>query len=90
VAQLDFVLEMAALDEPERYSFVRNGKETGRSAVSATLASWTDTLKGLLRTRYLEQIGIAAGNRAVAAYLARQRTGLKPGFTRKGKTIDDL
>lgn len=87
VAQLDFVLEMAAIDEPDRYSFVRDGKESGRSVASAALASWADTLKGPLRERYLEQIGIAAGNRAVAAYLARQRTGLKPGLTRRGKPV---
>lgn len=90
VAQLDFVLEMAALDEPDRYSFTRDGKETGRSTSTAALASWTDTLKGPLLARYLEQIGIGAGNRAVAAYLARKRTGLRPGLTRRGKPVDEL
>lgn len=81
---------MAALDEPDRYSFTRDGKETGRSITTTGLASWTDTLKGALRERYLESIGIAAGNRAVAAYLAKRYTGLKPGLSRKGKPVDEL
>jgi hypothetical protein len=85
IAQLDFVLEMAALDEPDRYSFVRNGKEMGRSETTTALASWTDTLKGALHALYLVQIGITAANRAVAAYAARKQSGLKPGFTRHGK-----
>lgn len=87
MAQLDFVLEMAALDEPDRYSFVRDGKASGRSEVPAAMAAWTDTLKGALRTRYLEQLGINTANRARAAYAARRRTGLQPGFTRKGKPV---
>jgi len=88
VAQLDFVLEMAALDEPDRYTFVRDGKETGRAVAAVSLASWTDTLIGPLRQRYLAHIGIAAANRAVTAYAARQSKGLKPGFTRQGKPAE--
>jgi hypothetical protein len=79
---------MAARDDPERYSFTRNGIETGRPVTPAVLASWADTLKGVVRTRYLEQIGVTAGNRALAAYYARKGPALKPGLTRKGKVVD--
>ena len=81
---------MAALDEPDRYRFVRNGVEAGQATAPAALASWLDTLKGMLRMRYLERTGITAGNRAVAAYAAKKQTGLKPGFSRKGKPTDPL
>lgn len=80
---------MAALDEPEQYRFTRDGVDTNRSNTSAVLTSWADTLKGPLYLRYLERIGVAAGNRGLAIYRARHATGLKPGLTRKGKAIDE-
>ncbi len=79
---------MAAIDDPEHYSFTRDGIETSRSTKPAAMASWADTLQGPLRQRYLELIGVAAGSRALATYYARRQSGLKPGFTKKGKAID--
>jgi hypothetical protein len=81
---------MAALDEPDRYTFTRDGKESGRPAAPSVLASWMNVMKGPLRMRYLEHTGIAAANKAVEAYAARRAGGLKPGFTRAGKPADPI
>jgi len=85
VPELDFILEMAARDEPERWTFVRAGQERTTKA----LAGWTDVLKGNLLLRYLTRIGVTAGIAGVAAWRKRQQQGggLKPGLTRGGKPL---
>jgi hypothetical protein len=88
VAQLDFILEMAALDEPDRYSFVRESTTTSPGASAATLASWADVLSGTLQAAYMDRLGITQGNRALALYAAKHGAGLTPGFSRGGKPID--
>ena len=87
VAELDFVLEMAAQDDPDRYSFTR---ASGPPAAPTVLAKWSDTLMGNALMRYLERTGIASGQRALDAYRKRQAagSGMRFGFTRGGKPID--
>lgn len=86
VAQLDFILEMAALDEPDRYSFTRQSETT--TTQPQALAAWSDVLIGPLQSAYMDRIGITAGNRGLALYAAKHGTGLVPGFSRAGKPID--
>lgn len=86
MAQLDFVLEMMALEQPERYSFVRS-ESSGTS--SASMAKWTDVLKGAVLTRFMERIGLVTAMQNFAAYQKRKGINqLQPGLTRKGKKLD--
>jgi hypothetical protein len=85
VAELDFVLEMAALDDPEHYSFSRAG---AKDAPAAAMTGWVNVLREPLKQRYLELIGVAQGIRSVAAWQARATGGLKPGFSRKTPSAD--
>lgn len=88
IAELDFVLEMASLDEPERYSFTRSGKQAGVKEAPAAMATWLNVLTGALRDRYLERIGVARGIRSVLDWKAKQTGGLKLGFSRKVPPAD--
>lgn len=88
-AEMDFVLEMAALDEPDRWTFVRDGQRAGASDVPKARAEWHGVLGGRLAVDYMLRTGIAAGNANVAAWRARQGGGLRPGLSRGGKALDD-
>lgn len=76
---------MAARDEPDKWNFVRPGRE----APTKALAGWTDVLKGRLLLQYLGKIGVTAGIAGVAAWRKRQQQGggLKPGLTKGGKPL---
>lgn len=77
---------MAALDDPERYSFTR---ADGPIAPPSVMARWTDTLTGLALTRYLARTGVLSGQKALAAYRQRRSMGgMRFGLTRGGKPID--
>ena len=88
VAELDFVLEMAAIDTPDQYTFSRAGSPAGRSEAPIAMASWMSVLREPLKQQYLERVGVAQGIRSVAMWRATQGGGLKPGFSRAGKPID--
>ena len=87
VAELDFVLEQAALDEPDRWSFIRGGRKGATS--TAAMAKWSDALGGSLFRRYLERTGLTRGIANIANWKRRQGGGLKPGLTRGGKPIGE-
>jgi hypothetical protein len=82
--ELDFVLEMAAIDEPERYTFVRDGKVSGVSQVAQELADWTKCLEGPALARHL------ANSFVPPAWTKRPKpeSGMTVGITRGGKAID--
>jgi hypothetical protein len=88
-AQLDFVLEMASIDEPGKWVFTRSGEEENRPKAMAT---WRDVLSGGALMRFLARTGTARGNANIAAWEARRMrgTGLRPGLTRAGKEINDV
>ncbi len=85
VPQLDFVLEMAAADEPERFTFVRGGTEAPRRPEA--LALWKDALVGPMQGRFLGRFGLDRQIEAVRAWRTRQAPGLRPGMSRGGKGI---
>ena len=78
---------MAAIDDPERYSFMRAGGPVGAPSV---MAQWTDVLTGDALMLYRERMGLMGGRRSPAAYRRRQRSGggMRFGFSRGGKPID--
>lgn len=88
MAELDFILEMGALDEPDRFTFLRGGRDLSRAGVEAH-AAWTNVRAGAALKRQLDQEGVTAANERLAAYRRRsgQQSGLKPGLTRGGKPV---
>jgi hypothetical protein len=88
VAELDFVLEMGALDEPNRFTFTRGGRDPTRAAVDMHTA-WMRVRTGAALTRQFDGEGITAANERLAAYRRRggYQGGLKPGVTRGGKPV---
>lgn len=83
--EIDFVLEMAAIDEPDRYSFVRNGKVSGVSQITQDLAEWTKCLEGPALARHM------AATFSPPAWTRRSKPeqSMKVGITRGGKAVDD-
>ena len=81
-AELDFILEMAARDEPDKYAFRRAGTPDPMQRTEAGAAWYDRALGGSLR-KSLE----AATARARAAAHGAQR--LRPGLTRGGKPVRD-
>lgn len=93
VAQLDFVLEMASLDEPDQYTFTRADRPHGRAEIPVAMTRWNDVLRGRLQQQYLERLGLGNAVRAVTEWRARQHqqtagAGLRPGLSRNGKPVD--
>lgn len=87
-AELDFILEMGARDEPERFTFLRDGKDPRRQAPE-TAAAWTDVAG--TNEQKLKAAGLAEQQARLNAYRKRTATapGLKPGLTRGGKAAAD-
>jgi len=85
VAELDFVLEMSAIDDPDHWTFVRASKHA--TTTPKALARWIDVLAGPLAAQYQAYIGITAGLENVRRWRARKESGLKPGFSRAGKSV---
>ena len=88
MAELDFILEMGALDEPERFTFLRGGRDSRREATEIH-AAWTKVRAGNALGRQMDREGITAANRRMAEYRRRQgqAQGLRPGLTRGGKPV---
>jgi hypothetical protein len=84
---MDFVLEMAALDEPDKWSFTRQGRSSPAESTE-TMAAWHNVLTGRLALEYLLYTGIAAAQEVVNKWKTRQGPGLRPGLTRGGKALD--
>lgn len=85
IAELDFVLEMSAIDDPDNWTFVRGSKQS--ETTSKSLARWFDVLAGPLFDQYQRYMGITAGLDNVRRWRARQGGGLKPGLSRGGKAV---
>jgi hypothetical protein len=80
IAELNFVLEMAAIDEPERWEFQRSGDKPK----SQSLAGWNDRLAGRALLALMARTGLSVASAGVARWRARQGSGMKPGLTRGG------
>ena len=77
VAELDFVLEMEALDKPDEYVFERGGIASNNAHVPHNKAAWASVLRGTALAKFFS--GIPFG--PVAAYHARQQAGaMMPGI----------
>lgn len=88
VAELDFVLEMEALDNPKGYVFKRGGVSSDGSHVPEAKAAWASALRGSALARYLSGIpfkAVQAYRERVASTTAnRGQAGMKPGI-KEGK-----
>lgn len=80
--ELDWVLEMEALDRPKELSFSRNGQEPVTSA--QVMAAWASTLTGAALVRFMKG---KWSPKATAVSQAQKGIGLKPGITKGGKPI---
>jgi hypothetical protein len=88
VAQLDFVLEMASIDEPEKWQFNRPLKPAQPAAPSA-MAAWHNVMAGKLSVAWMARTGIADATARIQAWRAR-RGELRPGLTRAGQPIKEV
>ena len=79
---------MGALDEPERFTFLRGGVDPSRAAVDLH-AAWTSVRVGAAFQRQMDREGVTAANERLRAYRARsgRQGGLKPGVTKGGKPV---
>lgn len=87
---------MAALEDPEHYTFTRNGVVTNKSDAPVTMARWTDVLSGKMLAHYMDSIGLGAAMRNLKAYYVRNpkanksaaNSGFKVGLSQGGKPLD--
>ena len=77
-AELDFVLEMEALDNPREYRFERDGVASDGAHNAAVKAAWASALTGRSLAQSLSGIAFDA----VAKWRAKRggQGGLKPGI----------
>jgi hypothetical protein len=85
VAELDFVLEMAAIDEPGRYEFQRGG--VAQPTQAAINAAWHDVRSG--KALQESAVGKAAdlAARIAAAWGRKNSGGLVPGMSKGGRPM---
>ena len=89
--EIDFILEMGAADEPDRYTFLRGGK-SAKQAETETRAAWHNVATGKALEQRMEADGLAEAQRRLNAYKAKLgglSGGLKPGFSKGGKPVND-
>lgn len=84
---------MGARDEPDRYTFLRGGRDPRRAA-HENRSAWFATATGPALAALMERDGIAEAQRRLADYRKRQGQapqvqGMRPGFSRGGKPIPD-
>ncbi len=97
-AQLDFILEMEARDNPKTLVFYRDGKASDGSHKVVEDAAWHDVLLDPVAAGHGASIAAATTAAHVRAWRARQQgtklssvtPGLKPGFTQGGKPVNGL
>ena len=87
VAQIDFVLEMAALDEPDKYHFQRAGRAPAPKP--ETTAAWFDALKGDARRKSGLGRALEAASSRLASWKANAMPQRRQGFSRGGKPLPD-
>lgn len=81
---------MAALDDPERYTFVRNGRTSGVNTAPKTMADWTKCLEGpALARRMAASFTPPAWRQRRERERQEKPQGLRPGLTRNGRSIPD-
>jgi hypothetical protein len=87
--EIDFILEMGARDEPERFTFMRGGKDARVEAAKAK-AAWLDTT--IDNSQKLKMAGLAEQQAKLNQYKQRGRaaSGMRPGMTRGGKAVSDV
>ena len=85
-AELDFILEMGAKDEPDRFVFLRNGRDSRHDASEAA-AAWAAVAAN--DAQRLKNSGLAEAQARLKAYKDRAGPTLQPGLTRGGKAIPD-
>lgn len=90
MAELDFVLEMAAKDDPETWQFTRPG--TDNSTPPVIMASWADRLAGKALVMIRRATGYEQAQQGVKAWEARQQTAraIPLGFSKGGKKVDGV
>jgi hypothetical protein len=86
--QLDFVLEMAARDDPNKWTFTR----VGTIQSSESMTRWVDRLAGRILMQFLVSTGLAASQQNAAKWRTKKfapaaGAGLKPGASRGGKEL---
>lgn len=87
VAELDFVLEMAARDEPERWQFVRADKPAD-NAQPQTMAQWHNVMAGRLAVAWMVRTGVTDATARIRNWRQRQGQGqMRPGLTQGGKPV---
>lgn len=86
-AELDFILEMGARDEPERFTFLRNGVDPRRVASEAA-AAWASV--AIDNADRLKVAGLSEAQARLNAYKAKMGAAqtMKPGITRGGKPVN--
>jgi len=81
---------MGALDEPDRYTFLRGGRDPRRDVAEARVA-WFDTLTGAALEAKKNEDGLTEAQKRLDEYrrkAAQAPPAMKPGMTRGGKVID--
>jgi hypothetical protein len=87
VPELDFVLEMAAIDDPERWTFTRGGAD--KVVRSEAMSRWRDSLAGKALIELMSLTGATAARAGIERWRNRRSGGMRPGLTRRGKEIGD-
>lgn len=87
-AELDFILEMGAKDEPDRFTFLRGGIDARRQVPEAA-AAWASALSGRALAERMQAGGLTDAQRRLNEYKARATGGMRPGVTRGGKAVPD-
>ena len=88
-AELDFVIEMASIDDPDHIVFRRGGVDQKQAETEAR-AKWIDVLAGPMLRAYRRATGTARADDNLKAWYAKRKQGrgMRVGLSRQGKPLD--
>lgn len=87
--ELDFVLEMAARDQPDVWEFTRGGHE--KTSAPELMSAWSDVLAGDAARRLRRADGRERADKGAAAWYARQaRKSIPLGLRVHGRKASDV
>jgi hypothetical protein len=79
LAELDFILEMEALNNPREFTFHRDGIASDGSHIPEAKAAWSRVLRGSALTKFFSNLPFDAIRKAKERHFGSGGSGLKPG-----------
>jgi len=88
LAEIDFILEMEAIDNPKEFQFYRSGQSTVPPPAAHSMTAWANVLRGEALMRFMTGRWSPKATARSEAMRNTSMSGMKPGVTVRGKAVN--